>query len=561
MPAPAALLALAVLAPLLLALVPAWSGWRGGAYRGRWLPLASLPALALGLLPEGAALQLPGLLLGVRVQVDGLSRALLLLVGLAWSAAAWFASDRLAERLRSFSILWLLTLAGLVLAAVAGDLASFYAGYVAMTLGAYGLIVHGRDTAALRAGRVYLVMALAGEAMLLAGLLWIGARLGNAELAGLPQALAGADARVPGALLLAGFAVKMGIVPLHPWLPVAHPVAPVPASAILSAVLVKAGLLGALRLVPEGLLASGSVPAGVAALTALGLFTAFYGVAAGLCQTRLKTVLAYSTVSQMGLIFGALALSLAPGGERAAPLLALLLLHHGLNKAALFLAAGSAPGASRLRLVLLALPALSLAGMPLASGDLAKGALKAAQAGAGLPQAGLFALLLSLSSLATALLMLRVFALARRDAVAKAPVHPAWPLLVAAGAVVPWWHAAAHGLAKLPDAAGLWAAAWPLLAAGALAWAWQRAGSRLPALPEGDLLVPVEAAFGALRCLGGWIAALRPAKAQAAGEAPPVPRWRRLETRLRELEGGLAALPAAGALLLLLAGALWGLLG
>src|SRR5690606_31512805 len=119
------------------------------------------------------------------------------------------------------------------------------------------------------------------------------------------------DARLAGTLLLTGFAVKIGVVPLHIWLPLAHPVAPVPASAILSGVLVKAGLLGALRTVPEEAFGSSGA---TTVLLALGLVTALYGVVAGLGQARLKTVLAYSTVSQMGLLFVALALALPPGG-------------------------------------------------------------------------------------------------------------------------------------------------------------------------------------------------------------------------------------------------------
>jgi len=112
-------------------------------------------------------------------------------------------------------------------------------------------------------------------------------------------------------------------VPLHVWLPVAHPVAPVPASAVLSGVLVKLGLLGMMRVLPEGSLAPATL------VFFLGLATSAYGALAGLGQTRLKTVLAYSTVSQMGLLFAGFAALQAAGGGTA--VLGLLALHHGLN--------------------------------------------------------------------------------------------------------------------------------------------------------------------------------------------------------------------------------------
>src|SRR5690606_10364680 len=133
-----------------------------------------------------------------------------------------------------------------------------------------------------------------------------------------------------------------------------------------------------------------------------------------------------------------------PGGDRGGALLAVLVLHHGLNKAALFLAAGNFPGASRLRMAILALPAISLAGLPFTTGELAKSTLKNALHEA--TAANWTVPLLTLSSFATALLMLRVLRLAQslhpgRDS--RVPrMHPAWWLLVALAATVPWAQAA-----------------------------------------------------------------------------------------------------------------------
>ena len=90
----------------------------------------------------------------------------------------------------------------------------------------------------------------------------------------------------------------MGLVPLHVWLPLAHPAAPMPASAVLSGAIIKAGVIGLIRFLPlDGSLADWS-----AGLTSLGLVTAFYAVAVGITQANPKTVLAYSSVSQMGFV-------------------------------------------------------------------------------------------------------------------------------------------------------------------------------------------------------------------------------------------------------------------
>jgi hydrogenase-4 component B len=100
-------------------------------------------------------------------------------------------------------------------------------------------------------------------------------------------------------LLAAGFAVKAGIMPLHVWLPLAHPAAPVAASAVLSGALIKAGLIGWLRLLPLG---GAAWPGWGTVFVVVGLTTAIAGALIGVAQTRPKVVLAYSSVSQMGII-------------------------------------------------------------------------------------------------------------------------------------------------------------------------------------------------------------------------------------------------------------------
>ncbi len=524
----AMLVALALIAPWLA--LPMLSRPRLRALA--WV-VAPLPLLMLGVLGEGE-LHLPRILLGSAFAVDPVNHPLLLLAGIGWALGGWFASATIEDSTRRFAVCWMLTLAGQALALLAADIASFYAGYVLMTFAAYGLVVHYRSDEAWRAGRIYLVLALAGEMAILVGLLMIGAAVGNVRFDGLDAELMHGLGAAPW-LLLAGFAVKLGIVPLHVWLPLAHPVAPVPASAVLSGLLVKAGLLGMLRLLPAGSIAM------VEALVAVGLLTATWGALVGMTQRRLKSVLAYSTISQMGLVLvGVAAVQAGFGVAAASAALGLFALHHGLNKIALFLAAGHRLQ-GRLAHTLFLLPALALAGVPLSSGALAKDALKHSL---GEAQLGPWLIALSLSSALTTTLLLHAWRLARENRQGRERVHPAWALAVLAGLLLPWFWAPA-----VPSIPSLWNGLWPVL----LGIGGYLLARRLPSVdvPEGDLLVPFERVAATM---------LRPL--QQLGE-----RWRSWQPappdllpgaeRLARIESRLMQFPVVGIALLGLLLGVW----
>lgn len=520
------LLLAAVLLPLL------GCALRGAAAQRLALVLAPLPLLALGLAGQGG-LHFPWLLMGFSLAIDETNRVLLVLAGLGWSLAGAYAGNDIVERRRGFMMFWMLTLGGQALALLSGDPVCFYLGYVLMTLAAYGLIVHARSKEAWRAGRIYLVLAFLGEAAVLSGLLILLGTSGNvsfSELRGLGM---------PGvaALLMAlGFAVKMGAVPLHVWLPLAHPVAPVPASAVLSGLLVKAGLLGLLRF-------STAAPELVSLALGLGLLTAAWGALVGLCQARLKTVLAYSTVSQMGLAMAGFAAVLAGlGREAAVAALGLFALHHGLNKIALFLAAGHRLTTPLAHAAFL-LPAAALAGLPLTSGHLAKLAFKDSLAQGG---AESWLIGLSLSSVLTTLLLLHAWRLATGSATGRETPHPAWLLAALAGLLVPGWWAWDQGLDWRSPAAAF-GALWPLLLGLLLHLGWRRwrAAPSLR-LPEGDVVVWFERLVRAL---------LRPLVVLAdrwISCAPGLPSLWPSARRLRRAEVALAGLPVVGMVLLIL---------
>lgn len=458
--------------PLLIAGLALVSGWRGHLLRA--LPLTPLPALVLALAgPESLSLSLPWLLTGLEWGLEPLRRPLLLLAAVVWLLAGGHASRYLrGDPARGrFVLFWCLSQAGNLLWLLGLDVVSFYTGFAVMTFAAYGLVVHQRGPEAFRAGRVYLTLAVIGEGLILAGLLKAVSVADSLMLSALPPAIAEAGQGTwLVALLWAGFGVKAGVALLHLWLPLAHPVAPTPASAVLSGVMIKAGLAGWLLTLPFGYLESGVWGA---TFILWGLLASLGGALLGVTQTRAKVVLAYSSISQMGLItVGGGTVLLQPElADRMLPLLVLFALHHGLAKSALFLSVGSLQRRAPWLLWLAVLwPALVLIGLPLTSGALVKVAIKHEVSYLADP----FWLqwlpwLLTAGAVATALLMGRFVSCLRRETT-RAAVDPGQRL---------WWLAAVVTSAT----AALW------LPPGPVSVGWQHAGELLLPLPLAGILL------------------------------------------------------------------------
>ncbi len=458
------------LAPLLAALSLAI--WRERAIGWQWL--ACVPALVLVVQPM-PTLDLPMLWEGVRWGADdALSRAWLAFTALLWGCAGIFASSSQrddSKRLR-FWTFWLLALAGNLLLIIATDALSFYLGFSAMSLAAYGLIVHQGGPGPRRAGRLYLQLAISGEMALLAGLMLRSHAAGGDFSFAAWQALP-MDA-LTLVLLLIGLGLKAGFWPLHVWLPLAHPAAPAPASAVLSGAMLKAGLLGIWRCLPES---DPLLSAWAGLLLAMGIFGAVYPALLGLVVGKAKAVLAYSSVSQMGYLVMLLALAWRQPEQRQAMTVVLMLygVHHGLAKGALFLAAGliHAGRLPRIGWALLALPALAIVGFPLTSGGAVKTALKDVWHASEFEG---WIIWLSLSSLTTSLLLIRALWLLHRDARDASASRPPsaqvlpWALLSSCSLLLPWlWPALREPMLHGLYPSGIWAALWPLLLALGLA--------------------------------------------------------------------------------------------
>ncbi|MGY6638035.1 MAG: complex I subunit 5 family protein [Erythrobacter sp.] len=469
--------------PLLIGLVAALPG--GARWALRLLPLAPLPALGFALAGAPGAVLLPDLILGTSLEAGRGGALFIAMTAVVWAVAGLHVALTFERGARNgvFAGFWCLTLAGNLGVFLAQDIASFYVAFAAVSLAAWFLVVHDRTPEALYAGRIYIILAIIGEASLLAGLL-IGAQAAdNFAIAEVRGALAGAPlGSLAAGLLVAGFGIKAGMVPLHIWLPLAHPAAPVPGSAVLSGAIVKAGLIGVLAFIPQG-----GFPPLEDTVLALGLIGAFGAALWGLTQNNPKAVLAYSTISQMGVM---LALSMTA----AASMVPFYALHHGLAKGALFLLVGvflTAGSARQRGLVLVAMGAigLSVAGLPFTGGAIVKAAAKAEA-----PE--WLALAVSASGITTsAVLGWLLVSLGAKPSKPKGSTR-LWPILLAgpiALGLAAW--ALPHALGPMlraPDwtyftkASAFGEAGLPVLAGATLAWLLAR--RPLPPAPTGDLI-------------------------------------------------------------------------
>ena len=314
-------------------------------------PLAPAPALAGGALAIGGApfgAELPAL--RVSLWLDRPGGLLLLAAALVWLIVSVFALKEGQGRPNAdrFAIAWLLTMAGSLGVFIAADLLTFYLVYALVSVPAYYLVAHDEDAASRRAGAVYLAFALLGEAVLLLAFVMLaaGEPSGSVHIRDVVAALPASPWRDGAlALIIIGFGMKIALVPLHGWMPLTYRAAPIPAAAVLSGAGVKAGVIGLIRFLPL----SAAFPGWGEALVWVGFISAFYGVAIGVTQRDPKTMLAYSSVSQMGVIAAALGIALAGADQGAATNVAFYAANHVLVKAALFLTLGVVADARRPR--------------------------------------------------------------------------------------------------------------------------------------------------------------------------------------------------------------------
>jgi hydrogenase-4 component B len=300
---------------------------------------------------------------GLMLRLDGLGAFFLVIIGLIGLAVAIYGfgySANYAGRysLRMAGAMLNLLLLALGVQVMADNALTFLIAWEAMSLSAYWLVLTEHDKAeTVRAGVWYIAMTHAGFAALMAMFLLMSGGDLTASFEGMRSNAAALSSPLRNAifvLALFGFGSKAGIVPLHVWLPMAHPVAPSHVSALMSGVVIKMGVYGLLRVTLD-LLGGGPTWWGsIVMLT--GASSALIGILFALMENDLKRLLAYSSVENIGIIFigvGAGLMFEAHGMQTVAALAFVAALYHALNHAAfkglLFLGAGSALHATHTR--------------------------------------------------------------------------------------------------------------------------------------------------------------------------------------------------------------------
>ncbi|KUE87022.1 formate hydrogenlyase [Cupriavidus necator] len=316
------------------------------------LALFSLALHAVSGTPEAAVLPIGLPSLPFHVRLDSLSAYFLMVMGGAAAGISTFAAGyfRTGEGTPPGLLcleyhLFLASMAGVILA---DDAYSFMVMWETMALASFFLVTANHRIAEVRAaGYLYITMARIGAIAILLCFGVLQANTGDYTFANMrAQALTPFWASAGFLLALFGFGAKAGILPLHIWLPEAHPAAPSPVSAMMSGVMLNTAIYGLLRvsfdLLPMRLWWWGGL------LLAIGLATALFGVVFAAVQTDMKRLLAYSSIENMGLLFVAMGLTLLFSAYGMKPMAALALTaalyhvaSHAFFKSLLFLGTGS----------------------------------------------------------------------------------------------------------------------------------------------------------------------------------------------------------------------------
>ncbi|HMB09057.1 complex I subunit 5 family protein [Saliniramus sp.] len=468
---PAIALALILTAPLFGALAAMVTGRRGAG-----IALATMTATGIGIVTLLVIIAGDGDFtlaiggweppLGIQLRADGLAAGFITTTALVMGAILAVAGKPFgagATERRGAYTFWPLALllwGALNAIFLSGDLFNLYVGLELLTLVAVALVGIEGKRETLAAALRYMMFALMGSLLYLLGAALLYAAHGTLDIALLAARVGNAPGDiVAAAAITAGLAAKTALFPFHSWLPPAHSGAPAPASAMLSGLVPKASFYILLRFWFEA--APDIAGTGVLTLLGgLGALAMIYGSLLALHQNRLKLIIAYSTVAQLGYLF--FVFPLAGGTSAAQPWAAgawsgavFHALSHAMAKASMFLCAGliiEAIGHDRLpgmkgivrampmTVFAFALAAITLMGLPPSGGFTAKYLMMTASFAAGQP---FWALMLIVAGLLAAAYLYRPLALAFALPDADAPVpgavsraRQAAPLVLALAAIL-----------------------------------------------------------------------------------------------------------------------------
>ena len=314
--------------------------------------LALVAALALFDVPETAVLAVGLPNLPFHLRLDALSAFFLLLIGATSAGISIFAAGYFRQGEGTppglLCLEYHLFLASMAMVVLADDAYSFMVMWETMALSSFFLVIANHRSAGIRqAGFLYLLVAHVGAIAILLSFAILRANTGDYTFANMrTHSLEPFWASAAFLLAVFGFGAKAGIVPLHVWLPEAHPAAPSPVSALMSGVMLKTAIYGILR-VSFDLLSQQIWWWGVV-LLAVGLISALFGVVYSAVQTDMKRLLAYSSIENIGLICVGIGLGLLFKSYSMFALAALALtaalyhtISHAFFKSLLFLGTGS----------------------------------------------------------------------------------------------------------------------------------------------------------------------------------------------------------------------------
>ena len=284
--------------------------------------------------------------ISVKLAIDELSIFFTLLASIIWILVAFYSFEYMnhEKNQERYFRFFMMTLGVIIGLGFSGNMISFYLFYELMTLITFPLVIHSMNEESMKAGIKYLVYSFFGAALVLIGIIFTSYYGTTVDFlgGGILDLSRTSDIRnlmlIVYVLSFVGFGSKAGMFPLHGWLPTAHPVAPAPASGLLSGIITKAGVLGILRMTYY-VYGADFIKGSWAQifLLSLTIFTIFMGSMLAFKADLLKRRLAYSSVSQVSYVLFGLAL-LSPEGLIGG---LLHLVFHALIKNILFLSVGA----------------------------------------------------------------------------------------------------------------------------------------------------------------------------------------------------------------------------
>ncbi len=292
--------------------------------------------------------------MSIEFNIDNLSAFFIMIISIVAAIVSLFSFTYMShyfskKNISVFGCLYNLFIVSMVLLVSSSNLLLFLVFWELMSLASFFLVIYEHEKEEVqKAGRIYIIMTYTGTACITAAFVLIAAYAGSFNLSSInPQSIPHGVANIIFLLLLVGFGTKAGIIPVHIWLPYAHPVAPSNISALMSGVMIKMAIYGLIRFIFNILPVSG-LRWGVAVLC-MGIVSALIGIAYSIASTtNIKRLLAYSSIENMGIILAGIGMIMIARASDNYFLLSLSLtatllhtLNHAVFKSLLFMGAGT----------------------------------------------------------------------------------------------------------------------------------------------------------------------------------------------------------------------------